>query len=178
MRGEDPLSMIALTEAQARQIRAEAAAGYPNEICGFLIGSVSRAQKIVTQLLPLANAWEAVGETFAELGADFMTGSQRRRFAIPPDAFYQADKSARAEGRDILGFYHSHPDDFAVPSEYDLRLAQQIFPGYSYMIVAVPGGAPDGVINVVGFDRRQRTIRERTSRDRITGFLFHVGGGR
>lgn len=132
--------MLTLLTAQTRQIAAEAETGYPDEICGFLIGVASGKVKNVTRLIPIANDWGAAHSAFGELGADFAAGSRRRRFSLPPDAFYRADKAARAAGEDILGFYHSHPDNPAIPSEYDLILARQTFPGYSYVIVSVPGG--------------------------------------
>jgi len=134
--------IIALTASQTWQLAQEASEGYPNEICGFLIGVSSVKEKVISHLLPIVNDWESDGASFRDVGADFITGTRRRRFAIPPDEFYRADKAARAKGEDILGFYHSHPDSPAIPSEYDLRLAQEIFPGYSYVIIAVPGGAP------------------------------------
>ena len=49
-------------------------------------------------------------------------------------------KSARAtEGGDLLGFYHSHPDHPARPSQYDLDHA---WPFFSYIIVSVQKGEP------------------------------------
>ena len=61
------------------------------------------------------------------------------RFTISPQAFMQADKAARAADLDILGFYHSHPNAPARPSQYDLDHA---WPVYSYVIVAVREGKP------------------------------------
>ena len=137
--------MVALTAAQTRQIAAEAETGYPEEICGFLIGRLSSHLREVTRLIPIANAWDAASGDFKAAGEDFATESARRRFAIPPDEYYRADQAARAGGEAILGFYHSHPDSPAVPSEYDLRLAQAIFPGYSYIIVSVTDGQTGGM---------------------------------
>jgi len=39
---------------------------------------------------------------------------------------------------DVIGFYHSHPDHAAKPSEYDKDHA---LPFYSYVIVSVEKGA-------------------------------------
>lgn len=60
------------------------------------------------------------------------------RFTIPPEAFIKASKRAREEGLDVLGFYHSHPDAPARPSQYDLDHA---WPVYSYIIVAIEKGS-------------------------------------
>jgi proteasome lid subunit RPN8/RPN11 len=133
--------MLFLDEYNRATIALEAEAGYPDEICGFLIGRWDAEVKTVTRLLFINNNWEESGNTeFADAGADFSEASRRRRFKIPPEEYYQADKAARIDGETILGFYHSHPDHPARPSEYDLRLAQEIFPGFSYIIVSVRGG--------------------------------------
>jgi proteasome lid subunit RPN8/RPN11 len=42
-------------------------------------------------------------------------------------------------GLAVLGFYHSHPDHPARPSEYD---RQHAWPFYSYVIVAIAKGKP------------------------------------
>ena len=47
------------------------------------------------------------------------------------------EKYARGKRLDVVGFYHSHPDEPAVPSRYDLDHA---WPTYSYIVVSVEGG--------------------------------------
>ena len=61
----------------------------------------------------------------------------RRRFLIRPDDYRAAEKRARESGLELLGFYHSHPDHPARPSQYDLDHA---WPSFSYVIVSVIGG--------------------------------------
>jgi proteasome lid subunit RPN8/RPN11 len=95
-------------------------------------------EKTVTRLIAIENTWDDGGDPeFAEAGAAFSGESRRRRFKIPPDEYYQADVQARERSETILGFYHSHPDHPARPSQYDLALAREIFPGYSYIIASV-----------------------------------------
>jgi proteasome lid subunit RPN8/RPN11 len=134
--------MLVLPGELRRSIEAHGERGYPEEICGFLVGTADGDAKTVTELREIENAWDDSGtpEFAGTGGADFATASRRRRFAIPPDEYFRADKEARERGQAILGFYHSHPDHPALPSQYDLALAQEIFPGYSYIIVAVHGG--------------------------------------
>ena len=43
------------------------------------------------------------------------------------------------QGAELLGFYHSHPDHPAEPSQYDLDHA---WPVFSYVIVSVRAGKP------------------------------------
>lgn len=114
--------MLNLTEEQRREIAAHGERGYPEEICGFLLGQASGDTKTVLSLLPIENIRQE---------------NRRRRFEISPDDFYQADMAARQGGRTILGFYHSHPDHPARPSEYDREHA---WPWYSYIIVSVRNG--------------------------------------
>lgn len=96
--------------------------GYPEEICGFLLGKAGGDTKTVLRLLGIENIRQE---------------NRTRRFEISPDDFYRADRAARERGEEILGFYHSHPDHPARPSEYDRTHA---WPWYSYIIVAVHGG--------------------------------------
>jgi proteasome lid subunit RPN8/RPN11 len=66
-----------------------------------------------------------------------------RRYAITPDDYHAAQQAAAEQNLDIVGFYHSHPDHPAQPSETDL--AEATFPGYTYVIVRVQDGAAEGL---------------------------------
>ena len=114
------------------EIGEHGARAYPNECCGALLGIVTESEeKQVQALLPLDNRRE--GE------------AARTRFLVTADDFLWAEKQARAQGREILGFYHSHPDHPAQPSEFDREHA---LPWYSYIVVRVArlgGGQPGGV---------------------------------
>ena len=97
---------------------------YPNECCGVLLGKEQDGRKVITDILPLKNARD---------------DSPRNRFLILPEDFVHSDREARRRGVEILGFYHSHPDHPARPSEYDREHA---WPWYTYLILAVEKGAP------------------------------------
>ncbi len=115
---------IRLNPAQEIEILAHAAREYPYECCGVLLGQVEAETKVVTALKPLANVHEEGHE---------------RRYLIAPDEMFRLEREARAERIKILGFYHSHPDHPARPSEYDREWA---WPWYSYIIVTVAKGIP------------------------------------
>jgi proteasome lid subunit RPN8/RPN11 len=119
------LPPIVLTAAQHRRIEQEGAAAYPNECCGILFGRDIDGKRIVSRLLPVAN--------------DFETGEQYHRFSISPKQLMDAENNASAAGELVLGFYHSHPDHPARPSEYD---RQHAWPFYSYIIVAIEKRTP------------------------------------
>lgn len=112
------------TSAQREAIARHGEAGYPDEICGFLLGTQADGEKVVREVVPVDNNWEETGE-------------RRRRFLIAPEDFLREERRARAAGWEILGFYHSHPDHPARPSETDREAA---WPGYSYVIQSVRDG--------------------------------------
>jgi proteasome lid subunit RPN8/RPN11 len=101
-----------------------AAASYPEECCGFLIGRFDAATGVtaVERILAVSNERQE---------------SRHNRYLISPETVLAASKEARALGFDIAGYYHSHPDHPARPSEFDRDHA---WPGLSYVIVSVEGG--------------------------------------
>jgi proteasome lid subunit RPN8/RPN11 len=124
--------MIELGAELGRSIGAEGERAYPNECCGFVLGRANGnapdspgdgGGKKAGALVPIVNAREAE--------------EQYHRFRIEPEDFMRAEKEARGQGLDIIGFYHSHPDHPAKPSDYDREHA---LPFYSYLIVTVERG--------------------------------------
>ena len=114
--------MIVLPEV-LQDIRRHAEETYPEECCGFLIGSVSRESNLVRSVHRAANR---------------RTEARERRYSISPGDYRAAEKAADKAGDDIVGFYHSHPDHPARPSQTDLEEAT--FPGFTYVIVSVEEG--------------------------------------
>jgi len=100
-------------------IRRHGRETYPNECCGALVGREGRVERAVG----LANTTEE---------------GPRRRFLVRPADYREAETAAGRLGGDLLGFYHSHPDAPARPSQYDLDHA---WPTFWYVIVAVERGA-------------------------------------
>jgi proteasome lid subunit RPN8/RPN11 len=122
------VNILVLTDSQARQIEAEGEQTYPNECCGIMIGKdvkdeTGNVHRIVETLMPMQNVFDEA--------------QQRRRFAVDPLALMKAEKHAAAHGQLVLGFYHSHPDHPARPSEFDREHA---WPFYSYVIVSIQEG--------------------------------------
>ena len=142
--------MLALTDELARRMRAHLESGYPHEACGILIGEIDGDHKITRDLFLASNAWTVENER----------ESQRNRFLIAPDDFVRADREAGQRGLDIIGFFHSHPDHPAMPSETDREFA---LPVISFVIVSVwQGRATDTRSWVLRDDRSafdEETIR-------------------
>lgn len=113
------VARLILTAGQKRQIEAEGSAAYPNECCGIIYGRDVVGERMVEELEAVANAFD--------------DGEQYHRFSITPAALMAAEKRCTG-GKMVLGFYHSHPDHPARPSEYDRAHA---WPFYSYVIVAI-----------------------------------------
>jgi proteasome lid subunit RPN8/RPN11 len=61
----------------------------------------------------------------------------RRRFLVRPSDYRLAERRAGEAGGELLGFYHSHPDHPARPSQFDLDHA---WPTFAYVIVSVASG--------------------------------------
>jgi proteasome lid subunit RPN8/RPN11 len=151
----DKVSTLVLPESLARQIEREGESGYPNEICGMLIGrdircaeGIDRTRRVVDRLEPGRNVFEA--------------GEQYHRFSIEPRDQLRAERAAEKQGQMVLGYYHSHPDHPARPSEYDREHA---WPFYSYVIVEIAKGRAADMTSWVLNDEtkqfeRQEIVRE------------------
>jgi proteasome lid subunit RPN8/RPN11 len=111
---------LTLTNDVAAAIRAHGRETYPHECCGALIG---RGGDVI-EAFPLPNTTEE---------------GPRRRFLVRPDDYRHAETRASAAGAELLGFYHSHPDHPAEPSQYDLDHA---WPFFSYVILSVRDAEP------------------------------------
>jgi len=105
-------------------IKRHAAATYPHECCGALIGSASNGDVDVQVARELDNVTDE---------------GPRRRFLVSPRDYRDSEAHARDSGAELIGFYHSHPDHPAEPSQYDLDHA---WPNLSYVIVSVRAGTP------------------------------------
>jgi proteasome lid subunit RPN8/RPN11 len=99
-------------------IRRHGEETFPHECCGALIGK----DDVVTAAVPLPNTTEE---------------GPRRRFLVRPSDYMAAERAASTHGGDLLGFYHSHPDHPARPSQFDLDHA---WPNFAYVIVSVMSG--------------------------------------
>jgi proteasome lid subunit RPN8/RPN11 len=130
--------MIILTETARLSIAQHAEASYPNECVGLLIGRIEGNKKSVEAIHQAPNNWSAdVGLTDAE-----HEHSLADRFYLDPREYMRADRAARAQGLDIVGCYHSHPDHPAIPSERDRVGAQGVGGGtsFSFLIQSVRSG--------------------------------------
>jgi len=110
---------VKLSAEVERAIRRHGEETYPHECCGALVGNGDRIEVAVA----LPNMTEE---------------GPRRRFLVRPSDYRIAEQQASDRNGELLGFYHSHPDHPARPSQFDLDHA---WPTFAYIIVAVAAGA-------------------------------------
>ena len=103
-------------------MKAAALSGYPDEICGLLIGTVN------------ADGWQIIE---ARLVDNLNTTRASDRFELDPVAYQAIDRSLRGSGHEIVGVFHSHPDCLARPSPTDLEHAWDML---LYPIISVVNG--------------------------------------
>jgi len=118
------VAALRMGEDIGRRIRAHGVETYPHECCGAMLGREGDGGRELLDLLPLANRRD---------------DSPRNRFEVTPDDVRLAENTAREKKMELIGWYHSHPDAPARPSDFDRNHA---WPWYSYVIVSVQKGQP------------------------------------
>ena len=113
------MNRLVISARHLQTLGRHASVSYPDECCGVLIGRTSGDATVVERVLSVGNERQ---------------DSRHNRFLISPETVLAAHKEARALGLDVVGYYHSHPDHPARPSEFDREHA---WPGMSYLIVSV-----------------------------------------
>ena len=118
------MNSIALGPGVLAAIRGHCESGYPSECCGFLIGRSPDVggERRIERTVRAANA---------------TAEDPRRRYTISPNELLAVEQSLEKSGESVLGFYHSHPDHPALPSEFDRAHA---WPWYAYLVLAVHEG--------------------------------------
>jgi len=112
---------LRIGQAEIGHIYRHARESYPHECAGAIVGTDTGDAKTVADVWAAENTHE---------------GERERRFLIDPLAYKKFEERAEDRGMDVLGFYHSHPDEAARPSEYDREHA---LPNCSYVITSVTG---------------------------------------
>lgn len=107
------------TELQGK-IFEQMEASYPNEGGGFLLGEAQDGAITILDIIEVEN-------TFAE-------EEQYHRYAMRPQDWMRLEDEADERGLSLVGYYHSHPDSPAIPSEYDREHA---LPNFVYVITTV-----------------------------------------
>ncbi len=112
---------LKIGQGDVENIHRHAREAYPEECAGAIIGMNTGEMKVVVDVWPAENTHK---------------DERSRRFLIEPLQIKKFEEQADERDMDLLGFYHSHPDHPAEPSEYDREHA---WPGWSYVIASVSG---------------------------------------
>ena len=141
---------LVLDRWQVTLLQQHVEATYPYEGGGLLIGSTDeRGRKVVVEIKPFENQ-RAIED-------------QHNRILITDQMYREGE--AYADGKDLMliGFFHSHPDHPARPSEFDREHA---LPWWSYVIVSVQRGTSADVLSWElredrgGFETEEIVMRE------------------
>jgi len=111
-----------ITDTQLKQIYSHAKETYPHECFGFLVGT-----------------YDADGHVYHVVPGTNLNTERADRFEMDPQEFVQVERGADGDGLSIIGFYHSHPDWPAIPSQTDITWAWE---GSYYLIVSIHEGRP------------------------------------
>lgn len=106
-----------------RRIQQHLEQSFPNEGGGFLVGNLEGDTRTVTEIHPVKNV--------------FATEEQFHRFLAEDGTFQRIEDEADARGLTLLGYFHSHPNSPAVPSEFDRVHA---LPFFAYLILSIQQG--------------------------------------
>lgn len=137
---------LRLTAAHLDQIRRHGEETYPHECCGILTGEMDAdGSKQVRVVVKCANTH---------------VDSSRTWYQIDPRELARTQREAYERNEDVIGFYHSHPDDAAMWSASDLEEAHWI--GCSYLITSVQEGkaGQTNSFELTGDDAGKRFVDE------------------
>jgi proteasome lid subunit RPN8/RPN11 len=122
---------LALAQAQLAQLKQHVEGTYPYEGGGWLIGRTDeQGRKEVTEIKPIENQ-RAIED-------------QHNRILITDQMYREGEAYADEKDLLLIGFFHSHPDHPARPSEFDREHA---LPWWSYVIVSVQQGQAADVLS-------------------------------
>ncbi len=124
------MAAIEIEPNTLEQMSNHAKRAYPDECCGALFGSEHGGTRTIHGIMEIENTSDA---------------DRQRRFSIAPGDYLRAEQKAEELKLHLLGFYHSHPDHPAYPSQTDREFAQV---GFSYPIMTITA---DGVTEITSW---------------------------
>jgi proteasome lid subunit RPN8/RPN11 len=117
---------LRIARALSDDIRAHALSGYPYEVCGVMLGRTDAGVACIEKVVRVTNREQE---------------TPRIRYQIAPEDLIRIQRDGRENGLEILGYYHSHPDHPARPSETDRRIAADgLSDGVVHVVVGVEAG--------------------------------------
>lgn len=114
---------IKISQVLQQQIFEQMEGTFPNEGGGFLFGSIQGEDTVIEDAIQIENVFE--------------TEEQYHRYAMTPQNWANMEDTADERGLLLVGYYHSHPNHPAIPSEFDRIHA---LPNFFYIITSVMDG--------------------------------------
>jgi proteasome lid subunit RPN8/RPN11 len=114
------------------ELLSHAREGAPEEVCGILAGTNGDGETAGS-----GARWPSRCVETHHPAAN-VAGTPRTRYEIDPREQLELMERIEDAGREVVGFYHSHPQGPAEPSATDA--AQATWPGRSYVIASLDGG--------------------------------------
>ncbi len=111
---------LKISKSQLLVMTTQAQGAYPEECGGLLVGMMIDGDFEVRKVVPLENV---------------KLESRHNRIEIDPLDYARVERQALKEGFGVWGFYHSHPNADAIPSEFDR--ANFPFTNWWYPIISV-----------------------------------------
>ncbi|MBI3753686.1 MAG: M67 family metallopeptidase [Deltaproteobacteria bacterium] len=124
---------------------------YPYEACGALAGKQKQGSGRVPSGRGQGSRTEKDVLKFYSM-ENINKDRANDRYEINPKELLKIEKEAKANGLQVIGFYHSHPDHPDRPSALDKERA---WPLYSYVIIAVHNGRDVSVKSWTFEDERE-----------------------
>jgi len=115
--------IVEISEQLKHVIFAQMETTFPNEGGGFLLGEHESNKVRIVDVIQVENVFDSE--------------EQYHRYAMTPQNWAQMEDTADERGLTLIGYYHSHPDSPAIPSEYDRIHA---LPNFIYIISSVMNG--------------------------------------
>jgi proteasome lid subunit RPN8/RPN11 len=127
-----------ISKKLVNQILKHAEEEYDNECCGFLLGITDKDENIF-EIVKTENV---------------NTENKKNRYTIDPFKLIETEDYAEQKGWEMIGVYHSHPNNPAKPSKYDL---EHSFKNFLYIVVSVNQGK---ATNINCWKRKDAEVEE------------------
>lgn len=132
--------MLYMKQQDYEKILAHCKEGLPNESCGLIGGTQNGDKKEVKKVYLLTNI-----------------DHSNEHFSMDPKEQFAAIKDMRANGLELLGNFHSHPESPSRPSEEDKRLAYDS--KVNYLILSLMD-IDNPVFNAFNIDEDKNVTKE------------------
>ena len=128
-----------INKNQLQTIFEESERGWPEEVCGFVVGLAQNGKREAIEVIPCQNIQNLLHQKDPER----YPRNAKTAYTIDPKEMNRIQKEAVEKGFEILSIFHSHPEHGVYFSDEDKGMAapfgEPLFPNLSYLVVSVYG---------------------------------------